>query len=66
MIMHLIYLSPSGKAVEILQSNQEDRETAKKAVAIVLRATRKRGFKGAVALCTEVTSLLEQNRRYEI
>lgn len=54
-----------GKAVEILQSNQEDRETAKKAVAIVLRATRKRGFKGAVALCTEVTSLLEQNRRLE-
>ena len=64
--MRQIYLSLAGQAVELLQNNQEDRETAKRAVAIVLRATRKRGFKGAVSLCTEVTSLLEQNRRYEI
>lgn len=63
--MRQIYLSLAGQAVEFLQNNQEDRETAKRAVAIVLRATRKRGFKGAVSLCTEVTSLLEQNRRLE-
>jgi len=42
----------------------EDRVIAKKAVEIVLNATRKRaGFKGAVSICTEVTSLLQKNRR---
>ena len=42
----------------------EDRVIAKKAVEIVLNATRKRpGFKGAVSICTEVTSLLQKNRK---
>lgn len=54
-----------GKVVERLQSNEQDRGTARRAVAIVLRATRKRGLKGAIALCTEVASLLEQIRRLE-
>lgn len=52
------------ESLERAFESYEDRVIAKKAVEIVLNATRKRpGFKGAVSICTEVTSLLQKNRR---
>lgn len=54
------------ESLERAFESYEDRVIAKKAVEIVLNATRKRpGFKGAVSICTEVTSLLQKNRRLE-
>lgn len=54
-----------GEAVGHLQTNEDDRETAKRAVTILVRATRKRGVDGAIALCTEFAGLLQQNQRLE-
>lgn len=50
-----------GEAVQYLNG---DREVVRQAVAIVLGATaRKRGLKGAISICTEVSNLLQINRR---
>lgn len=50
-----------GDAVQYLNG---DREVVRQAVAIVLGATaRKGGLKGAISLCTEVSNLLQSNRR---
>ena len=50
-----------GEAVQYLNG---DREVARQAVAIVLGATAgKRGWTGAISICTEVSNLLQINRR---
>ncbi|KAJ7389226.1 hypothetical protein OS493_032694 [Desmophyllum pertusum] len=59
-------LSPSteGRLGDAVKCLHGDRDIARQAVAIVLGATtRKRGLKGAISLCTEVSGLLEANRR---